>query len=190
MRLLLSVLLMPFFVDGTGAQDRAEHLPISDSQLAELVKKLGDDDFHVRRDAHKKIASHGRAILPQLGKLEEPDDFEIRWRLLMIKRDLSIVALAGSRWRLIPKSLKDGPRISLSPSTIAFRKDFTFLTDKGDNREPDTWDPNPSHNFVRFRFNSGYSTYEGKFLNDDTMTGEARNVTGKKWRWTAIRLAK
>lgn len=52
----------------------------SDEQVAELIRKLGDESYEVREAASKRLLEEGEAVLPALLAAAAADDVEVRLR--------------------------------------------------------------------------------------------------------------
>ncbi len=50
----------------------------ADDQVRDLIKQLGNDDFHVREEAENKLAKMGRTALPALKEALKSEDPEIK----------------------------------------------------------------------------------------------------------------
>ncbi len=87
--------------------------------------------------------------------------------------------LSGTRW-LITKSTSPKPwSIFLQEDGTIKSYKFVFPKING------TW--KQSGNIIYIAFNQNYAQYKGT-VNGDEMTGEARNIKGKEWKWKAARI--
>ncbi|MBI3821090.1 MAG: hypothetical protein HY289_00245 [Planctomycetes bacterium] len=75
----------------------------AEKQIAELITKLGDSRFEVRRDAHKALVEIGKPALPQLRKAAEAPDVEIRVRAMQIIAQIEPPPSVLSWGRMAPR---------------------------------------------------------------------------------------
>jgi len=77
-RLLIGNALALLLTLPAPAQDKKG--PAIEKEIGELITKLGDARFEVRRDAYKALVQTGRPALPQLRRAAENAELEIRMR--------------------------------------------------------------------------------------------------------------
>ncbi len=89
-RPLLPAALLGSLVAATAAR-AADPAPPA-ARVAELVRRLADDDFDRREAAEADLARIGPAVLPAVAALGPPDDPEVAYRLGRLKRTVLGVA--------------------------------------------------------------------------------------------------
>jgi len=77
-------------LSGTGAKD-----------ISKLLKDFGAEDFATRDAAYKKILAMGPAVIPQLEKVKNSSDPEVKLRVARLLKELSGGSKAGAVRRLM-----------------------------------------------------------------------------------------
>jgi hypothetical protein len=193
-RLGLALLWLLMAACASGQTDEAAPAQVPLDDVRALVGQLGSDQFHLREQAQAKLLDLGEGLLPLLEQLDPPTDNEVKWRLHFVRRHLEQLRrrreagpMVGTRWHV---TFSDEVKAthSLREKTLTFNDDFTFsYAGPNDNRD-ETWEPVDADGVFRFHYNEKYATYEGRFVDGDTMQGTAHNKNGRSWTWTAKRV--
>lgn len=104
------------------------------AQIADLIKKLGSDDFEQRQKADEELRKIGKAVIPQLEEAAKSKDLEVASRAKAILRALKGGAKASNTIRLTIESdrieLRIGEKVYKADSAEEFRKNYPELYDR------------------------------------------------------------
>ena len=84
-----------------------------------------------------------------------------------------------SDWEYDIEFLSDGSILTNKPiddGYVRVKKGVDHWEQKGEN--------------IILKFSDGYSTYEGKFIGQDIISGTAKNKKNIKWKWKVVRIKK
>lgn len=70
---------------------------------------------------------------------------------------------------------------------IVFLEEGRLLNFHPNESTPDNDQWQKSGNTITLYFNDRYATYTGKLIDQKTIKGKARSITGAEWEWTATR---
>lgn len=104
------------------------------TRIADLVKKLGSDDFEQRQKADKELRKIGKAAIPHLEEAARSKDLEVASRARAILRALRGGARASDTIRLTIESdrieLRIGDKVYRAESAEEFRKNYPEVYDR------------------------------------------------------------
>lgn len=185
MRFCVPQLILAFvslFSQTTWSEEAPESPRDLNDQVADLVARLGHEQYELREQAHLELLKFGEEVLPVLENLGEPEDLEVRWRIRSVIKTFRRDPLVGTHWFIEYTS-----KVNVKNKTIEFLENGTFryVGSPQTTPENETWDAETDDGVIRFYFNNKYSTYEGRRVDNRTMVGESKNVKGKTWTWRA-----
>lgn len=97
--------------------------------------------------------------------------------------DVFVNDLTGTEWFFMVWDVNIHP----NSAEIEFGKEGQLLDERYvSNGNDHLWEA--SGNQITFSVNNEYVTYTGKLTSETTMTGTAKNIKGKKWKWFAVRI--
>ncbi|MEK6234103.1 MAG: hypothetical protein N2C14_05280 [Planctomycetales bacterium] len=157
--------------------DQPPPLPVHEPRGSE---QQGVEQHHVEQ---RKAFPLGGSAADDPGKAGDwicLKDAEVEQRLRELEKRLPHGDLIGSRWRIT--------YFETSHFDVEFAADGVLKrvrTHGPAGRE--TWEWNGG--VLQFHLNNKYATYEGRWNDAAKFVGEARNLRGKKWQWSAQRIA-
>jgi len=138
--------------------------------------------YETRRSAQLQLINLGVRLPVILKELDSPVSIEAKAAV-----NAAIQRLDERRFTLVSWHLtvwpKEGEKLDLGPSTIAFNKDGSFDQSGQGNGEPETWQFNRHTQKLTLSLNAGYAIYIGSEDEKGNFVGDAKNIKDEQWHF-------